>query len=708
MLAKKDLSRLLKQADTLHPGMKISEVAERILVLSNQRFLSLAVVDGANRPLGTVSRYRLQDIFLQRYGRELWGRRPVTDVMNSSPLLIPLSLSIEAAAASVTAHVQYPVTEDFIFIDEHGQYQGLGIVLDLLDAMSKDLAQNRRALLRAQQIAGLASWEWNAQDDSLLWSHQLNRILQVEHALSEAPLASLVKVFDAESQARLRTFFSANYEAVPQTLELRTNVEGGEQRLIEFQGEHFLDPETRDHRAVGTIRDITERRLTEERLAHLANYDHLTRLPNRYLFQDRLQHAISHANRSGQSVALLFLDLDRFKWINDALGHAAGDELLIQVAQRLTGLLRSSDTVARLGGDEFTIILEDITDTHQIIHVVEQLLKGFDDKFSLGARDVSVSTSLGIALYPGDAKNVDSLLKSADAAMYRAKEHGRNGYSFYTEELNRQADRRFQLEHGLRRALERGEFELYFQPQLHTESGRLSSAEALLRWFPEGEEVSPVEFIPLLEDLRLIVPVGRWVLQQACAAAASWQVNGLPGVRVAVNLSVHQLRQNDFVATVKDTLKWTGLAPELLEIEVTESVLVDDRGSAAALLELNDFGVRVAIDDFGTGYSSLAYLKRFDVDTLKLDRTFVSDLTLDEDDDAIASAVIRLAHTLGITVTAEGVETACQKDFLRERSCDHIQGFLISRPVPQDEFLHWAATVAKLADGPACPEPITA
>ncbi|HDZ57292.1 MAG TPA: EAL domain-containing protein [Pseudomonas xinjiangensis] len=701
MLVKKDLACLLKRTEPLHPDMIISDVADRILILKNQKFLSLPVIDSANRPLGMVSRSRLQDIFLQRYGRELWGRRPVADIMSTTPLLIPLEMSMEDAASSVTAQLKYPITEDFIFVDQAGAYLGLGTVLDLLEALAKDLGRNRRALIRAQQIAGLASWEWNAHNDTFDGSLHLDPILGLSQPGRDATLASLTEAFEPASQALIHQFFHAPEGDLPQTVELRITSDDGEQRLIELQGEHYVDGETGEHRAVGTIRDITQRRLTEERMAYLANFDQLTKLPNRYLFQDRLKHAIAQADRSGSSIALLFLDIDRFKWINDALGHAAGDELLMQVAQRLNDTVRVSDTVARLGGDEFTIILENITTTSQITSAVEHILGSFRGKFQLARREVSVSTSIGVAVYPGDADGVETLLKSADTAMYRAKQEGRDGYHFYTEELNRKADRRLELEHALRSALERNEFELYFQPQLHTTTGRLISAEALLRWFPPSGSIGPAEFIPLLEDLRLIVPVGRWVLEKACEAASRWQREGLDGVRVAVNLSVHQLRHSDFVSTVKETLNKTGLAPELLEIEVTESILLDDRGSAIALLELNDLGVRVAIDDFGTGYSSLAYLKRFAVDTLKLDRTFVSDLTVDVDDDAIASAVITLAHSLGITVTAEGVETAVQRQFLAERKCDCIQGFLISPAVPEAAFLKWAASATKIV--PASP-----
>ena len=650
--------------------------------------------------MGMVSRYRLQDIFLQRYGRELWGKRPVSELMNPAPLLIPLSMSIEDAAARVTAHVQYPITEDFIFVDQNGDYAGIGIVLDLLEAMSSDLGRNRRALIRAQRITGLASWEWSAIDKTFIWSSQSHGILDIDQTLNDGTFEQFIQVFEPTSQLELRNFFSSDQDCEPKTLELKICDNQPEARYIEFHGEHFHDGENGEHRAVGTLRDITQRRLTEQRLAQLANYDHLTGLPNRYLFQDRLRHAIAQADRSGRLVALLFLDIDRFKWINDALGHAAGDHLLEQVAQRLSGALRGSDTVARLGGDEFTIILENIETSHQVRSAVSQILNCFSQKFRLGHRDIAVSTSVGVAFYPDDAKDLDSLLKCADAAMYSAKDRGRDGYHFYTAELNQQADRRFQLEHGLRSALDRNEFSLVYQPQVCTRTGQLYGAEALLRWCTEGDNVSPMEFVPLLEDLRLILPVGRWVLLQACAAAAKWQHGALAGVRVAVNLSVHQLRQSDFVSMVNDLLSEVGLRPDLLEVEVTESVLLDDRGANATLLALNELGVRVAIDDFGTGYSSLAYLKRLSVDTLKLDRAFVKDLTLDPDDDAIASAVISLAHALDITVTAEGVETERQIDFLRGRQCDHLQGFLIGRPMTEAAFLRWTQEHSKLPTPP--------
>ncbi|WP_158635398.1 EAL domain-containing protein [Pseudomonas duriflava] len=689
-----DLVSLLKKVAPLNMAMTVGEVADRLMTVENQRYLCLPVVDDFNVPIGLVSRYKLQDIFLKRYGRDLWERRSVLEIMNSTPLLISLDMGLEEAADAVTAQLQYPITEDFILIEKDGTYLGLGMVMDLTRAMARYLSRNRQVLIRAQQIAGLGSWEWNARSDIIYWSPQITPFIGVKTTLTHAPLRDVISIFTAESQEKLISFFhpSSRYLEHLPTLELKLQSADGELRFFELQGEHFNDPETGEHHAVGTLLDITERRISEERLAQLANFDHLTKLPNRYLFQDRLRHAITQSLRKDSSVALLFLDIDRFKWINDALGHAAGDELLKQVAHRLTSLLRSSDTVARLGGDEFTVILENVTDSEQVAVVAEKIISSFAEKFNLDDRQVSVSTSIGIALCPSDADTIDALLKGADRAMYQAKSLGRNRYCFYTTELDREERRRFELERRLQNALEKGEFELYFQPQLDTQSSRLISAEALLRWVTHNESISPAEFIPLMESSQLIVPVGRWVLKQACLAAALWQKNGLKGVGVAVNLSVFQLRQPDFVAMVEATLAETRLSPGLLVVEVTESVLLDDQGSADALLKLSRLGVKVAIDDFGTGYSSLVYLKRFAVDTLKLDRTFVTGLTNNVDDDAIAIAVITLAHSLGLTVTAEGVETLTQQQFLRDQKCDHLQGYLISSPLPEKEFVSWALT----------------
>jgi len=661
------------------------------MMSENQRYMCLPVIDKHHAPIGLISRYELQKVFMTRYGRELWERRPVIDLMNKSPLLISVKTALEQAAEAVTAQLQYPITEDFILVGEGGNYLGLGTVLDLLKAMARHLGRNRRVLMQAQQIAGLGSWEWQANTDRVTWSREVNRFLGIE-TFSHALLPEILELFEAQSQKYLKDFF---YLQKAGPFELKFTSKEGETHFLELQGEHLLDPDTGEHHAVGTLLDITERRLSQERLAQLANFDHLTQLANRFLFQDRLSHALKQADRTKGCVALLFLDLDRFKWVNDALGHSAGDELLKQVAKRLTALLRSADTLARLGGDEFTVILENIREPAQATAVAEKIVCCLGESFCLGSRSVQVSTSLGIALYPADAQDSDSLLKSADRALYQAKELGRGRFCFYTQALDKKEKRRLELEQGLQHALRKGEFQVYFQPQLDCQTGRLAGAEALLRWFPESGPVSPAEFIPLLENLRLIDSIGRWVLEQACTHAAQWQQQTGHTLHVAVNLSVVQLRQPNFVSEVEAILINAGLPADRLIVEVTESVLLDDRGSAEALLSLARQGVGVAIDDFGTGYSSLVYLKRFAVNSLKLDQTFVAGLTVNKDDDAIANAIIALAHSLGLSVTAEGVETPAQHQFLAEHRCDQVQGYLVSRPLSATQFSDWIMTYTR-------------
>lgn len=430
-------------------------------------------------------------------------------------------------------------------------------------------------------------------------------------------------------------------------------------------------------------RMLTESR-AEKRVNHLAYHDPLTDLPNRQRFADQLEHSTDVARRRGQPLALLFLDLDRFKLINDSLGHGAGDLLLQSVAQRLIACVRKGDVVGRLGGDEFTLIVEGVASAQEAALIAQKVLVVLAEPFMLDSREVFVTASIGIALYPFDGADHGTLLKNADVAMYRAKEHGRNNYQFYTAEMSARAMERLALENDLRRALERNEFLLHYQPQVHLASGDIIGLEALIRWHhPELGLVPPADFISPAEETGLIVPIGEWVLFSACQQARAWQDAGHREVRVAVNLSGRQLKQRDLVDTVRGVLSDTGLEPKWLELELTESsIMQNDKLTRSTLWELHDMGVRLSIDDFGTGYSSLSYLKRFPIDTLKIDRSFVRDITTDPDDAAIATAIIAMAHNLKLEVVAEGVETAEQRQFLQDRGCDSIQGYLISRPVP--------------------------
>ncbi|HJV01778.1 MAG TPA: EAL domain-containing protein [Burkholderiaceae bacterium] len=433
-----------------------------------------------------------------------------------------------------------------------------------------------------------------------------------------------------------------------------------------------------------------ERRQAEARLQVLAHFDALTMLPNRDLFRDRLQQALSRAERHNQLVAVMFLDLDRFKTINDTLGHDAGDALLCEAANRLRQCVRGEDTVARLGGDEFTVILEQIGKPDDAAAVAGKIVAALAPPIMLGGQETFVTPSIGITICPWDSSSAECLLKNADTAMYRVKQEGGNGYRFFTAEMNTLAAGRLETESGLRRAQEREEFAVHYQPKLDLRTGAIIGAEALLRWrHPERGLVPPGEFIPILEETGQIEKVGEWVLEHVCRQIRCWQEAALPALNVAVNLSGRQLQRNNLSTTIANILETTGLDPRLLELEVTESMLMHDAQYAVdMLMQIRAKGVvHIDVDDFGTGYSSLSYLKRFPIDALKLDKSFVDGLPHDEDDIAICRAVIALAHSLKLRVIAEGVENDAQLAFLRDNGCDVIQGYIVSPPLPADDFV---------------------
>jgi len=569
-----------------------------------------------------------------------------------------------------------------------------------------------RALASLHQSEQLFSKAFHASPDPVMICRVLDgRILNVNESFVRLTgYASSEAVGRTHSEMALWTN-EANLAQAKQQFSLGQPVHNLEMTLVTKSGER------RDMRvsselteigdemcALTVARDVTEQKRAEQQMAYLANYDHLTGLPNRALFRDRLMGAMQRAQRAEHLVALLYLDLDRFKQINDSLGHQLGDQLLKKVADRLKGCVRDSDTVAqpatwdetlgstvaRLGGDEFAIVLEGIKHVDEIARITQRIFAAFSASFELDGHQVFVGTSIGITVYPFDDVDLDNLIGNADAAMYRAKALGRNNFQFYTDDLNANAEERLRLETELRQALERAQFELVYQPKLNLRTNMITGVEALLRWnSPRKGQVSPVDFIPLLEEMGLIVPVGAWVLRTACEQAAAWTRMGL-NMNMAVNLSARQFHANGLEAVIRSALDDSGLAASQLELEVTESLLMEDSAaSQATLTRIKQMGIHISVDDFGTGYSSLAYLKRFPLDTLKIDRSFVKDLGVDPDDTAIVRAVIALARNLRLTVVAEGVETFEQLGFLREALCEQAQGYFIGRPMDPVAFEAW-------------------
>lgn len=450
--------------------------------------------------------------------------------------------------------------------------------------------------------------------------------------------------------------------------------------ILDSQGEisHFISVQE----------DISQEKRNEEQLRHNATHDLLTGLPNRLLMLEHLQHAMNAAQRSNELIGILFIDLDHFKIVNDSLGHMAGDTLLREVSSRLSACSRVGDTLARLGGDEFVVLLPDINSPLDAAVVATKMIDSLRSPIMLGDHELTTGCSIGISIYPLDGKDGDTLIKNADTAMYNAKEGGRNGFRFYVPDMNLRVVKRLALESDLRRALSQGEFELHYQPQAEIDSGRIIGVEALLRWrHPQRGMVSPVDFIPIAEETGLIVPIGEWVLLTACRQLNDWKAEGLPELSMAVNVSVRQFQHEAILFAAKKALAETGVNPERIELEITESVMLAHVDTNTELLHrLHELGMRLALDDFGTGFSSLGYLRRLPFHELKIDRTFVSDIGLDADDTAIAVSIIGLAHNLGMSVIAEGVETAEQRTFLRKHKCDFEQGYLLSRPLPPAEL----------------------
>jgi diguanylate cyclase (GGDEF)-like protein/PAS domain S-box-containing protein len=496
----------------------------------------------------------------------------------------------------------------------------------------------------------------------------------------------LIQSVDDVSRQELRRRLEA--EDSVDSFECQARKQNGETIWVSMTGQVARDVAGRVTHYEGTIEDVTERRHYQAHIEQQNHFDALTGLANRTLLDERLRNAIEHAQASGGRVTVALVDLDQFKLINDSFGHQSGDALLRVVAQRLKACVRDSDTVARQGGDEFVLVLRNYANDDEITSIMQRVQTSIAQPWLAGRRELQITCSIGIAVYPQDGRSADVLLRNADSAMYKAKETGRNNYQFFTAELNRLVFERLSVERRLRGALVGKQFVLHYQPRVDIRTGRIVAAEALLRWrAPQGGLYGPARFITVAENTGLIVPIGKWVLRTACDQARSWQIQGLRSILVSVNVSPRQFRDGDMVQTVAEALEQSGLPARCLQLELTENTIMDDAEKYVSMLrDLKQLGVQLAVDDFGTGYSSLSYLKRFPVDHLKIDRAFVKDITTDPDDGAIVQTIIALGHKLGMRIVAEGVESEEQREYLQRARCDELQGFYFSKPVPASEF----------------------
>jgi diguanylate cyclase (GGDEF)-like protein len=560
----------------------------------------------------------------------------------------------------------------------------LGAVVSEGRRAEDDLRRSRTGLEEAQRVARLCSWTLDLASGRVTWTEELYHMLGFDPSLPAPTLAEQERVFTPKSWQRLNTAIEETLASgVPYELELETVRPDGNTGWIMARGAPQRDAYGDIVALCGIAQDITDRKLVEKRVQFLAYYDSLTGLPNRTLLQDRLAQAIAGAHRRNEHAAVLFLDLDRFKIINDSLGHGVDDLLLKSVAERLKRQTRDQDTVCRMGGDEFIVVLSTIRDQAEAAIVAGRIVCAMDADFVIQGRTLKVSCSLGISIYPEHGTDSETLIKNADASMYGAKETGRNRFLFFTKEMNAKVLERSILEHDLRLAIERNEIFLMYQPQAEIRTGKIVGLEALVRWqHPVLGLVQPDKFIHVAENSGLILPIGDWVLRSACSQSHDWQAEGLPPVTVAVNVSPMQVHQENFREHVQQALSETGIAPQYLELELTESLLTKNATVMFSVLnEMKKMGVKLAIDDFGTGYSSLSQLRQFPVGKLKIDRSFIRDVETSPDAAVIATAVISLAKTLNLKVIAEGVETEGQLAFLRSHDCDEMQGYYFSRPL---------------------------
>ncbi len=598
-------------------------------------------------------------------------------------------------------------TTDYRWMEDHviPQVDGAGNVI-AIQGVARDITERRRAeeALRESEekyrdLVENINEVIYALDANGLVTYVSPAVEQIGgYSASEVIGHSFAEFIHPDDLPSLLESFQRTVAGNPEPSEYRVLTKSGEVHWVRSSSRPVYDGDRiTGLRAV--LMDITERRKADETISYLAHHDALTGLPNRVLFMDRLDLALAQARRSGEMLAVMSLDMDRFKAVNDTAGHSGGDQVLRSVGEQLARLVREGDTAARVGGDEFALLLPAIPALEDATTIAERVLAELRGPRLVAGRELQLTTSIGIAIHPDDGQDAETMLRNADAAMYQAKEQGRNNYQLFAPSMNTCIAERLALESGLRRALDRREFVVHYQPKANIASGRIVGAEALVRWqHTERGLVLPGEFIPLAEQTGLIVPLGEWVLRTACAQNKAWQEAGFPPLRVSVNLSMRQFLQSDLVQMVARALHETGLAPRYLELEITESVASQQPDVAILVLrQLREMGVHISVDDFGTGYSSLNYLKRFPIHTLKIDRSFVNELTTDPNDVAIASAIITLAHSLNLDAIAEGVETEEQLAFLKQRQCDEFQGFLLAKAVPAEALERMLAQESPLA-----------
>lgn len=580
----------------------------------------------------------------------------------------------------------------------------------------QDARQTHTRLEDAQRLAGLGNWVWNFANNRFYCSSEIFSIFNIP---TDSKATDFIRRIHPDDRSNVesalknsktnQSFFSIEY---------RLQLAQGELRYVAMNGAPDGTTDDSPRRITGTVQDITQRRQDEEKIRHLAYYDSLTGLTNRTLFKQRLFQAINQARETAKSVAVLFIDLDDFKRINDTLGHSMGDRLLTIVAERLKENIRENDclgrsnmfeqaeqttkigsVIARLGGDEYTVALTGINKPGQAASVAQRILNILSQPVLLNNQEVQVTPSIGIAMYPDDGIDVDTLITNADAAMYHSKSHGKNKYEFYAQSMNKHTLERLTMENQLRKALDHKEFILNYQPVFSLKNDVMVGVEALIRWHnPDLGMVSPADFIPLAEETGLIIDIGEWVLNTACQQHRRWINAGFPPLRMAVNLSPRQFQHQGLITTIQQVLERSGMDPDYLDLELTENLIMQDREqSIEALRTLRDMRLRLSVDDFGTGYSSLSYLKRLPITVLKIDRSFIMDIPQNRDDIAITKAIIAMAHSLNLEVIAEGVETEEQLSFLREQGCEEVQGFLLGRPQTEDRITKLLEQQTRLA-----------